>query len=139
MPTLSVADVMKTNLKTAHEDDSIRTADWEMTIDEIRHLLVVDLEGKLIGIVSDRDILRARERGDTEAMAVGKIMNRDVLAIGPATPASFAVERMMRGKYSALPVVDEQGKPIGIVTSTDFLEIAYRALTGLDTRHVARA
>jgi hypothetical protein len=36
-------------------------------------------------------------------------------------------------------VVDDTGRPIGIVTSTDFLEIAYRALTGLDTRHVARA
>jgi len=138
MPTLSVADLMKTNLKTTHEDDSIRTADWEMTIDEIRHLLVIDVDGKLVGIISDRDILRARERGDTD-VSVSKIMNRDVLSIGPATPASFAVERMMRGKYSALPVVDEQGKPIGIVTSTDFLEIAYRALTGLDTRHVARA
>jgi CBS domain-containing protein len=138
MPTLSVADLMKTNLKTAHPDDSIRMADWEMTIDEIRHLLVIDLEGKLVGIVSDRDVLRARERGDTET-SIATIMNRDVLAIGPATPASYAVERMMRGKYSALPVVDEQGKPVGIVTSTDFLEIAYRALTGLDTRHVARA
>jgi len=138
MPNLTVADLMKTNLKTAHEDDSIRTADWEMTVDEIRHLLVIDLDGKLVGIVSDRDVLRARERGDTET-SVRTIMNRDVLAIGPATPASFAVERMMRGKYSALPVIDEQGKPIGIVTSTDFLEIAYRALTGLDTRHIARA
>jgi len=129
---------MKTNLRTAHEDDSIRAADWEMTIDEIRHLLVIDLQGKLVGIISDRDILRARERGDTDT-SVRSIMNRDVLSIGPATPASFAVERMMRGKYSALPVIDEQGKPVGIVTSTDFLEIAYRALTGLDTRHVARA
>ena len=129
---------MKTNLRTAHEDDSIRAADWEMTIDEIRHLLVIDLAGKLVGIISDRDILRARERGDTDT-SVRSIMNRDVLSIGPATPASFAVERMMRGKYSALPVIDEQGKPVGIVTSTDFLEIAYRALTGLDTRHVARA
>jgi CBS domain-containing protein len=91
-----------------------------------------------VGIVSDRDILRARERGTSDG-PISRIMNRDVMSIGPATPASFAVERMMRGKYSALPVVDDRGKPIGIVTSTDFLEIAYRALTGLDTRHVARA
>jgi CBS domain-containing protein len=88
--------------------------------------------------VSDRDILRARERGTTDA-PLGLIMNRDVMSIGPETPAAFAVERMMRGKYSALPVVDDTGRPVGIVTSTDFLEIAYRALTGLDTRHVARA
>src|SRR5690242_11804084 len=138
MATLTVTEVMKTNLRTAHEDDSIRMADWEMTIDEIRHLLVIDVDGKLVGIVSDRDILRARERGTTDA-PLGLIMNRDVMSIGPETPAALAVERMMRGKYSALPVVDDTGRPIGIVTSTDFLEIAYRALTGLDTRHVARA
>jgi CBS domain-containing protein len=129
---------MKTNLRTAHEDDSIRMADWEMTIDEIRHLLVIDVDGRLVGIVSDRDILRAREHNTTDA-PLGRIMNREVMSVGPATPAAFAVERMMRGKYSALPVVDDSGRPIGIVTSTDFLEIAYRALTGLDTRHVARA
>lgn len=138
MANLAVSDLMKTNLRIVHEDESIRTADWEMTIDEIRHLLVVDDAGKLIGIISDRDVLRARERGQTN-VAVGTIMNRDVLFIGPATPASWAVERMLRGKYSALPVVDEVGKPVGIVTSTDFLEIAYRALSGLDMRHVARA
>jgi CBS domain-containing protein len=138
MATLTVSEVMKTNLRTAHEDDSIRMADWEMTIDEIRHLLVIDVDGRLVGIVSDRDILRARDLGTTDT-PLGRIMNRDVMSIGPATPAAFAVERMMRGKYSALPVVDDTGRPIGIVTSTDFLEIAYRALTGLDTRHVARA
>ena len=138
MSNLTVADLMKTNLRIVHEDDSIRAADWEMTIDEIRHLLVVDTAGKLLGIVSDRDVLRARERGEGDA-AISTIMSRDVLFIGPATPASWAVERMLRGKYSALPVVDEVGKPIGIITSTDFLEIAFRALNGLDTRHIARA
>ncbi|MBV8757571.1 MAG: CBS domain-containing protein [Deltaproteobacteria bacterium] len=138
MSNLTVSDLMKTNLRVVHEDDSIRAADWEMTLDEIRHLLVVDVAGKLLGIVSDRDVLRARERGDSD-VAISTIMNRDVLFVGPATPASWAVERMLRGKYSALPVVDEAGKPVGIVTSTDFLEIAYRALNGLDTRHIARA
>jgi CBS domain-containing protein len=138
MANLAISEFMKTNLRVVHEDDSIRAADWEMTLDEIRHLLVVDAAGKLLGIVSDRDVLRARERGDSE-LAISTIMNRDVLFIGPATPASWAVERMLRGKYSALPVVDDEGRPIGIVTSTDFLELAYRALSGLDTRHVARA
>jgi CBS domain-containing protein len=138
MANLAISEFMKTNLRIVHEDDSIRTADWEMTLDEIRHLLVVDTTGKLVGIVSDRDVLRARERGDSD-VPIGTVMNRDVLFIGPATPASWAVERMLRGKYSALPVVDEAGKPIGIVTSTDFLEVAYRALSGLDMRHIARA
>lgn len=138
MANLAISELMKTNLRIVHEDESIRTADWEMTLGEIRHLLVIDERGRLVGIISDRDVLRARGRGDTE-ISVNTIMCRDVLSISPTTPAASAVERMLRGKYSALPVVDDEGRPIGIVTSTDFLEIAYRALTGLDTRHVARA
>lgn len=138
MANLTVSELMKTNLRIVHEDDSIRAADWEMTIDEVRHLLVVNAAGKLAGIISDRDVLRARERGQTD-ISVASIMNRDVLVVGPSTPASWAVERMLRGKYSALPVVDELGKPIGILTSTDFLEVAFRALNGLDMRHIARA
>ena len=130
MANLSVGDVMKTDLKTMHEDDAISTADWEMSLDEIRHILVVNGEGKLVGILSDRDVLRAsRDIGDRE-VPIGRIMCRDVLTIGPDAPAATAVERMLRGRYHALPVVDDQQRPIGIVTSTDFLEVAYRALRG---------
>ena len=134
MANLTVSDVMKTNLKTMHEDDAISTADWEMSLDEIRHILVVDDEGKLVGILSDRDVLRAARDILDREVPIGRIMCREVLTISPTTPAATAVERMLRGKYSALPVVDDRGHPIGIVTSTDFLEVAYRALSGLEPR-----
>jgi CBS domain-containing protein len=138
MANLTVSDVMKTNLKTMSEDEAVSLADWEMSLDEIRHLLVVDGVGKLVGILSDRDVLRAaRDLGGRE-VPIGRIMCRDVLTIEPTAPAATAVERMLRGKYSALPVVDDRGHPIGIVTSTDFLEVAYRALTGSETRAPAR-
>lgn len=130
MATLTVGDVMKTDLRTMHEDDAITTADWEMSLDQIRHILVVDGAGKLVGILSDRDVLRAsRDVGDRE-VPIGRIMCRDVLTTGPDAPAAAAALRMLRGKYSALPVVDEDRRPIGIVTSTDFVEVAYRELTG---------
>lgn len=130
MAHLTVGDVMKTDLKTMHEDDAISTADWEMSLDEIRHILVVDGDGKLVGILSDRDVLRAsRDIGDRE-VPIGRIMCRDVLTIEADAPAATAALRMLRGRYHALPVVDERGCPIGIVTSTDFLEVAYRALGG---------
>ena len=129
-PTCS--DIMKVNLRTICEDDDVSLAIAEMSHDEIRHLIVVDHAGRLVGVVSDRDLLDARDR------KIGEVMSRDVQAVGPATPASYAVERMLCDKHSALPVVDHHGRPIGIVTSTDFLDIAYRALVGLDP-HVQRA
>lgn len=136
MPKLTCAEIMKVNLRTISEGDDVSLASSEMAHDEIRHLLVVDSAGKLVGVISDRDLIRASDRTAT----VGALMSRDVLTVGPGTPASFAAERLIRGKHSALPVVDDAGHPIGIVTSTDFIDIAYRALMGLDpTAKRARA
>ncbi len=131
---LTVGEMMKTNLKTVTEDSALSVADWEMTLDEIRHLLVVDATGKLIGIVSDRDVMRARRLLQDGEVPVAKVMRRDVTTLDAHDPAALAVDRMINGKYSALPVVDTRGRPIGIVTSTDFLEVAYEALTGLTPR-----
>lgn len=130
MATPTCSDIMKVNLRTIRESDEVRVATSEMSADEIHHLLVVDANGKLVGVVSDRDLLRAA--GPAEP--VWKVMSHDVATVGPATPAAFAVERMLRGKYCALPVIDDGGRPIGIVTSTDFLDIAYRALVGIDLK-----
>jgi CBS-domain-containing membrane protein len=137
MATLTCSDIMKVNLRTIREDDELECAAIEMSRDEIHHLLVVDKEGKLVGIISDRDLLKT---ADWNGMRVATVMERDVTVVGPGTPAAHAVERMMRAKYSALPVVDDRRHPIGVVTSTDFLDIAYRALVGIELRaHRARA
>jgi CBS domain-containing membrane protein len=134
MVTLNVGEIMSTNLKTLREDDGVSVADWEMALDEIRHILVVDAQGKLVGIVSDRDVLRAsRDAGQAE-VPVGRIMCRDVKTVSPSTKAANAVEKLLEFKIDALPVVDDAGRPIGIVTSTDFLEVARWALFGLDSR-----
>jgi CBS domain-containing protein len=124
----SCADIMRVNLRTICAHSDVRLAVGEMTHDEIRHLLVVDDRGKLVGIVSDRDLLRAAGRDSL----VGEVMSSEVQTVGPATPAATAAEKLLRRKISALAVVDGQGRPIGIITSTDLIDIAYRALVGLD-------
>jgi CBS domain-containing protein len=124
----SCADIMKVNLRTICAYSDVRLAVGEMTHDQIRHLLVVDDRGKLVGIVSDRDLLRA----PACESCVGEVMSREVQTVGPATPAATAAEKLLNGKLSALAVVDSQGRPIGIITSTDFVDVAYRALVGLD-------
>jgi len=131
MVNLSVGELMSTNLRTMREDDGVSVADWEMSLDEI---LVVDGNGKLVGIVSDRDVLRAARDASQTEVPVGRIMCREVRTVSPATKAANAVEQMLELKIDALPVVDDAGRPIGIVTSTDFLEVARWALFGIDSR-----
>jgi CBS-domain-containing membrane protein len=128
MRSLTVADMMTTSLKTIYEDESISAADWDMVVGELRHLPVIDRERRLVGLVSDRDLLRAT----VQPASVASVMTREVRTIGPDAPAIVAVEHLLQYKHSALPVVDAHRVLLGIVTSTDFLELARRALSGLD-------
>lgn len=132
MRTLTLGDMMTTNVKTMREDDALSSADWDMVVSEIRHLPVVDGGGRLIGLVSDRDVTRASLRQPGEQISVASVMTRDVHTCLPTMPAVEAVVHLLRSKHSALPITDPQGVLLGIVTTTDFVELARRALAGLD-------
>ena len=128
MHPLTVVDMMTTQVRTLREDESINEADWDMVIGGFRHIPVVDGEHRVIGLVSDVDV---RHRINT-GQSVTTTMSRDVHTVLATTPAIEAIEYLLMAKQNALPVVDERRTLIGIVTTTDFLELARRALVGLD-------
>lgn len=132
MHTLLVSEVMTTNLRTVYEDEAMNSADWDMAVNEIRHLPVVDTERKLVGLLSDRDVMRSMIEHRGRSVTVGEVMSRSVKTVPPEMSAVDAVELMLRAKCHALPVVDAQHQVLGIITSTDFLELAHRALSGID-------
>jgi acetoin utilization protein AcuB len=80
-----------------------------------RHLPVVRF-GKLVGMVSERDLRVARAL--TEEPRVGTIAHEDVVTVEPGTPVEDAAVLMLRHKIGALPVVQD-GRVIGIVTESD--------------------
>jgi CBS domain-containing membrane protein len=135
MHALTVADMMTQKVKTLRESDLITSADWDMLIGGFHHIPVVDQDYRLIGMVADRDFLRMPT---IPALTVAAVMTREVHAIAPTVTALAAVEQMLMSKHNALPVVDDTRKLLGIVTSTDFLELSRRALSGLDiqTPHI---
>ena len=103
----------------------------------IRHLPVVE-DGKLCGMVSDRDLKRAMPSGATtleahelryllQRLAVSEIMTRAVITTGPMFPVEEAARLMVAEKISALPVT-EGGRLVGIVTETDVLDLFVRAM-----------
>jgi CBS domain-containing protein len=128
MHILTVGDMMTTKVKTLHQDESVGDADWDMVIGGFRHIPVVDTEYRLVGMVSDRDVLRRPQ----SARSVTAVMTREVHTVLPTVPATEAIEYLLMSKQSALPVVDEKRTLVGIITSTDFLELARRALAGHD-------
>ena len=103
----------------------------------IRHLPVVE-DGKLCGMVSDRDLKRAMPSGATtleahelryllQRLAVSEIMTRTVITTGPMFPVEEAARLMVERKISALPVTEGE-RLIGIVTETDVLTLFVKAM-----------
>ena len=97
-----------------------------------RHLLVACPEEGLMGIISDRDVLRclgpdkSPNKSRLAGIAASEIMSTDLITIGPNTPLDRAVQMMIDEGISCLPVVVE-GIPVGILTNTD-LHMALQAL-----------
>jgi CBS domain-containing protein len=126
---LRVSDLMTTALITVHAHELVRSAHAEMQVGVVRHLPVVDDRGRLVGVLSDRDILGAR--GAKPAKRISEVMTRDVITVRPETAASAAAAIMLDQKIGSVLVVDEDGTLVGMVTQTDYLDLARRSLLGL--------
>lgn len=99
---------------------------------EVRHLPVVDEEGNLVGMLSDRD-LRALSLpvfvGDEHVASlrtalnapVSTLMNSDVVSVESEADVSEVIELMLDNKIGAVPVVDHDGAVVGIVSYMDVL------------------
>ncbi|HEU4612923.1 MAG TPA: CBS domain-containing protein [Kofleriaceae bacterium] len=123
---LTVSDLMTTQLITVNASEPIKEARAEMDIGVVRHLPVVDDRGRLVGVVSDRDLLTSK-RGHR----VADVMTRDVITTRPDVPAAEAASVMLDHKISSVLVVNDDQLLVGMITQTDYLELARRALLGL--------
>ena len=137
MNRLKVRDIMSTDLVTLKQDDDLGLAENVMRFGRIRHLPVVN-SGKLVGLVTHRDILRAQissladlpleERNELKLSIPAKeIMKKDVETISPDETVLDAAKILKENKYGCLPVVNSR-KLIGIITEADFIDLVIRAL-----------
>jgi CBS domain-containing protein len=125
---LTVADVMTRRVITMSPHDSFSDAITLMAKHSFRHFLVVDKANRLVGVVSDRDILRRlAHTADFHGTSVSQFMSHDLITVTPNTKLSHAVGKMLSKRINCLPVVDDAKNLCGIITSTDFLK-AYRSM-----------
>ena len=115
---------MATDLFTLRPDDLVDLAASLMDWRHIRHVPVEDENGRLVGLVTHRAILRLLSRGSTMTnetpLTVREIMKPNPTSVSSMTPTLEAIEIMRQSKIGCLPVVDD-GQLVGIVTSYDFL------------------
>jgi acetoin utilization protein AcuB len=123
---LAVRDVMSTDLVTVGPGESARRA-WELMRDRrIRHLPVV-VDGRLVGVLSDRDLRPVLLSPGLAGAAVGELMSEDVTTITPGSAVEDAASLLVVKKIGCLPVV-EGGRLAGIVTETDLLAVLVELL-----------
>lgn len=130
---MTVRDLMTPNVEAAAPEETVLDARDRFRFGGFRHLPVVDA-GLLVGVVSDRDVLRAagpslggtefdRDLGPGLERTLREIMTREPVTADPTMSIEEAADTMLREDVSALPVLDE-GRLVGIVTTADVLRLA---------------
>ncbi|MHC4513708.1 MAG: glutamate-cysteine ligase family protein [Planctomycetota bacterium] len=122
-----VGQFMVTDVFTVHPEDVVDLAASLMDWRHIRHVPVEDHDGKLIGLVSHRSLLRMVGRGLSDRqghhVAVKDIMMVDPVTATPDMSTLQAIELMREHRVGCLPVI-ERDKLVGIVTERDLIQVA---------------
>jgi CBS domain-containing protein len=131
MERMRVRDIMTSPALVVAPEATVPAANALMKQHKIRHLPVVE-EGRLVGMISRGDLREASITASINAdqyelhfmlnkLTVGRLMTRKVFTITPDALLVHAAELMTDHKIAGLPVVDEKGGVIGIVTESDLL------------------
>jgi uncharacterized protein (DUF39 family)/CBS domain-containing protein len=108
---------------TCTEDEAIQAIAERMVTKSVNHIVVVDEQNKLLGIVTSWDVTRAMAEGKK---ALADIETHNVFTAKPDEPLELASKRMALHSISALPVIDIEHKVLGIVTSEDVAKLLGR-------------
>jgi len=129
---ITVADFMTRELVTVRESDELAFAESILRLGGIRHLPVVR-DRKLVGLVTHRDVLRgSSEPAAGRALRASDVMIKTVTAVPPGSSLAEAAHLMLRHRYGCLPVCEQDGTLVGIITESDFVRFAADVVQDLD-------
>lgn len=128
---LLVRELMSPMVLSVRQSEDLARVAHLMWEERIRHVPVVDLRGVLVGLISQRDLLRAQlieqndqppaiERAVLESLSAEDLMNTHLEVIEPNAPLKEAARTMYEHKIGCLPVLERE-KLVGILTEADFV------------------
>ena len=137
----TAADIMSRDLVTLEESQNLKFLPEVMKLFRFRHMPVVDDGKRLVGLVTERDVLRVsastllpKSSEQTEYLArsfkVCDMMTRDVCSVHPETPLTEVARLMRREKIGCVPVVEGENTLVGIITEADFVTLSIKWLEG---------
>ena len=130
---MKASDVMAKKLVTGAPEMRLYQALALMEEKGIRHLPIVQSD-RLVGLLSDRDVKRhmsaayktEKEKAEDRAtmlVTAAQVMTKDPFCARPETPLKQILQVMVDRKFGAVPVVNGQHEPVGIITSIDLLRL----------------
>ena len=131
MNDISVREIMTHNVITVQENDRLSKIEDLWKSNPIHHLVVLN-GGKVVGIVSKIDMLKAYNgllvgmgTHALSSLSVGQVMTRNPLTVEPEDTIGLVADIMLANKFHSIPVVEE-GELAGIITSHDLIKYGYR-------------
>jgi acetoin utilization protein AcuB len=130
---MALRNIMTARVVTVEMDDRLESVKEIFDTLKFHHLLVVDEQRKLSGVVSDRDLLKALSPyvGSAAETArdlatlnkrVHQIMSRNPITLQPQSEVGEAVDLLLAHGISCIPIVDDEFRPVGIVSWRDVLK-----------------
>ncbi|HYA84849.1 MAG TPA: CBS domain-containing protein [Candidatus Bathyarchaeia archaeon] len=118
---LSVSDILRKKLESVEDTTSIQEVAKKMRDRNVSSLVVVDMNGKPVGIVTERDIITKVCINDVPHSTVisKEIMSTPLITIKGSSSASTAAEMMIKNNVRHLLVIDDDNDRIGIITPLD--------------------
>jgi CBS domain-containing membrane protein len=137
----TISEIMNTEIYTLSEDDSVQDARRLMAEHYIRHVPVVVKGDRLVGLVSQRDVLAAADsilvtnpedaRAQEAFIAISSIMSVSVDTVDEMASLRGAALYMQKNKIGCLPVV-KGDRLVGIITDSDFVSIAINLMEQME-------
>ena len=125
-----IRDLMTPRPVSVPPDAAVGSVWQTMSERRFRHMPVVDAQGRLLGLVSQRDLLVAQLSGESigfdDPRPASELMHSELDTVRPECCVAEAARHMLRTKRSCLPVVDADGVLVGILTEADYLRSATR-------------
>ena len=114
-------DILKRTVVCCQETDTIQSAALKMRDSNIGFLPVCSIEGKTLGVITDRDMaLRACATGlDPRRTPVTEIMTHQLVSCHPTDDVRYVEGLMARNRKSRIIVQDEAGHPVGVISLAD--------------------
>ncbi|HLL52701.1 MAG TPA: CBS domain-containing protein [Myxococcaceae bacterium] len=133
----TVADLMTRDVLTLRPEDDLSLAETILALGGIRHLPVVDEDLKLVGLVTQRDVLRSCSNISPlakRALLAREVMTQHLHTVQSITPLRHALQVIVENKVGCLPVVEKDGRLIGILTETDVVRFAFDQVAAEEAR-----